>query len=75
MRKKKEASRGLKNGLTLGPHDCRYIIGEVGLPEQTQYCGKPVKHGSPYCEAHHALCYDKKAKVAVPFQGYPKKRG
>lgn len=73
MKKKKNGLTGLKNGHTVGPNDCRYILGDVGLPENTLYCGRPVKAGSPYCEDHHRACYDGKGKVHVPFHGYPKK--
>lgn len=60
MTKKKNGLSGLKNGHTVGPHDCRYILSDVGLPEHTLYCGRPVKAGSPYCEDHHRACYDGK---------------
>ena len=35
--------------------ECQYIEGETPKPEEM--CRKPVKHGSVYCSAHHALCF------------------
>lgn len=35
------------------PH-CQWIEGD---PKQRQFCDDPTKHGSPYCDTHHAICY------------------
>ncbi|MGE4528116.1 MAG: carph-isopro domain-containing protein [Rhodospirillaceae bacterium] len=40
-----------------GPHDpvgCRYIAGDP--KGEWAYCNKPLRPGSSYCAAHHALC-------------------
>lgn len=36
---------------------CQWVEGE---PKERDFCGKPVKPGSSYCEHHHARCYYKK---------------
>lgn len=35
--------------------ECQYIEGE--MPTPARMCRRPVKHGSSYCSAHHALCF------------------
>lgn len=41
----------------LGRNDCHYPTTErIDAPGGFLFCGSRVKEGSPYCEAHHALC-------------------
>lgn len=40
----------------LAPRHCRYIAGDPGEGGAI-YCGERRAPGSPYCAAHHALCY------------------
>ncbi len=36
---------------------CAYIAAWEWEPGAAPYCGEPPRMGSPYCEAHHRLCY------------------
>ena len=38
----------------LKPRQCRYAVTEDG---PHLFCGQPQQDGSPYCAAHHNLCY------------------
>lgn len=49
----------------LGPCACRYPHGHLGA-DQFGFCAAPSRTGSPYCEAHHALCYTRAAPMQVP---------
>lgn len=41
----------------LTPRSCRYIIGDPAEPAWA-YCGRPRRDdATPYCAAHHAVCY------------------
>jgi hypothetical protein len=42
--------------LGLTARGCRWPSWKDGPPSH-RYCGKPIKHGSPYCPHHHAICY------------------
>ena len=37
---------------------CQYPVGEVGDPK-FRFCGDAARLGSPYCEGHHARCYER----------------
>lgn len=36
------------------PRSCQWLHGR---PADRDFCGEPVKEGSPYCAEHHARCY------------------
>lgn len=46
---------------SLGSQACRYgaTVGEavLGPSYPHLFCGEPRKSGSPYCAAHHKICY------------------
>ena len=43
--------------MDLGKGHCRYIISEEG--QEVKFCGAQVKSGSPFCPAHHEICFQK----------------
>jgi GcrA cell cycle regulator len=46
---------------------CRYIFGHpraATAAEPWHFCGTPRRSGSPYCEAHHRICYRVKDEQA-----------
>ena len=43
-----------KRGRKVNPPGCLYLFGE---PKEMNWCGKPRKPKSSYCEAHHAVCW------------------
>ncbi len=48
--------RRRKNIRTLGPRDCRYIVGDPATPEHF-YCGARKLPTLPYCADHARRCY------------------
>lgn len=43
--------------LQLGPANCRYPIGDIGVPG-FYFCGAPIlRQGAPYCAYHSQLAY------------------
>lgn len=47
------------------PRTCRYIHGEPN-GAASDYCGKPVKPESSYCEYHHRVCHVSRKEVLQP---------
>jgi hypothetical protein len=47
---------GGKKLLKLRADDCRFILGAVGGPDVTRYCGQPTG-GATYCSVHRAISY------------------
>ena len=45
-----------KTVFTLGPHDCRFPVGEVGKPDFF-FCGAPALDKRPYCACHCARAF------------------
>jgi hypothetical protein len=45
--------------LKISNDHCKYIVSTDG---PAMCCGNPNRKGSPYCEGHHAACYDKPAQ-------------
>ena len=48
--------RRRKNIWTLGPRDCRFIVGDPTTPAHF-YCGARKMPALPYCAAHARRCY------------------
>lgn len=49
--------------LVWAPSSCQYIAGDPSADDSVK-CGKPLRLGSSYCEAHHALCTRKDPRRA-----------
>ncbi|MBO0766213.1 MAG: hypothetical protein J2P50_16720 [Hyphomicrobiaceae bacterium] len=45
-----------KTLLDLGPHDCRWPIGEPRHPD-FHFCGQRRIEGRPYCELHWSMAF------------------
>jgi len=51
-----------KQFLDLGPHDCRWPVGEVAS-ENFFFCGAPAEADYPYCAGHCRRAYDTAYRV------------
>jgi GcrA cell cycle regulator len=52
-------SKSQKNARREAPADitgCRFIAGDP-CAKPVKWCGKPLKQGAYWCEAHYAICY------------------
>jgi GcrA cell cycle regulator len=56
-----------KTLMELGPHDCRWPVGDPQEPGFF-FCGAVQRGGSSYCSAHHRVAYN---RVREPFDARP----
>ncbi|WP_158497273.1 GcrA family cell cycle regulator [Methylocystis sp. ATCC 49242] len=47
--------------LDLKHGQCKFALGSIDDPPAL-FCGEASATGSPYCAAHHAICYPPRAK-------------
>jgi GcrA cell cycle regulator len=57
-----------KSTLELGPHDCRWPVGDPQEPGFF-FCGAIQRDDSSYCAAHHHIAYN---RIREPLNGRPK---
>jgi GcrA cell cycle regulator len=57
-----------KTFIELGPHDCRWPVGDPQEPGFF-FCGAVQRDGSSYCSAHHHVAYN---RIREPVNARPK---